>query len=130
MPMSTTRLWPVTPLDRSDVKNKAAVAISRGATRPRLPVFGYTSKTSVVLRWLNTRGVGTFPGRMLLARMPYSAHSAAIVRVSAVTPAFAAPYAPWKGALYMLLIEEMLVRETVIFFSIINLAASRQTRKT
>jgi hypothetical protein len=38
-----------------------------------------------------TRGVRTLPGPIALTRMPWRAHSTAMVSVIALTPAFAAP---------------------------------------
>src|ERR1700733_4938922 len=88
-PASIVNVWPDTPEARSDDRNKMPWAISAG-DRDRRPSAG-ESKCAGPLPKVATRGERTLPGATALTRMPYGAHSTAIVSVRAMIPAFAAP---------------------------------------
>ena len=115
---------------RGDAKNSTALAMSSGiALRPSGMGDGPRAASPESSRLL-TAGVSTLPGATALTRMPWGPYSTASDLVRLTSPAFAAPYAAWLGALAIPLIEVMLTIEPPRSCSNIVRIAARHVRNT
>ena len=83
---------------RSDARNSSAAAMSAGCATRRSGVLTMLRCSPSSPRNAETRGVHTTPGATAFTRMPDGPSSTAPVRTSDISPAFAAPYAEWRGA--------------------------------
>ena len=72
--------------------------MSAGCATRRSGVFTMLRCSPSSPRNADTRGVHTTPGATAFTRMPDGPSSTAPVRTSDMSPAFAAPYAEWRGA--------------------------------